>query len=284
MHIETVGAGPDLVLIHGWAMHGGIFAPLTPLLAERFRVHLVDLPGHGFSRDDAAVVDARDWAARIAAATPQRALWVGWSMGGLVALHAALDAPEHVRGLVEIAESPRLLSAPDWPHAVAPNVLTEFGTGLQRDYCRAIERFLALELIGSANAQSMLRDLKARVFERGEPPMRVLVDGLRVLETSDLRARIAELRMPSLWIAGRRDRLISSEAMRWSSQQSAGGEFVEIDSGHAPFLSHPQEVAEAIFDFADRLPALTVPDSNQPGSTDSTLPHEAHESRAPARA
>ena len=259
LHIETVGSGPDLVLIHGWAMHGGIFAPLTPLLAERFRVHLVDLPGHGFSRDDDAPVDAQAWAARIAAATPVNALWVGWSMGGLVALHAALDAPDHVRGLVEIAESPRLLSGPDWPYAVGPAVLAEFGAGLQRDYRRAIERFLALELIGSANAQSMLRDLKARVFERGEPPMRVLVDGLRVLETSDLRARVAELAMPNLWIAGRRDRLISAEAMRWSSQQNTRGEFVEVDSGHAPFLSHPHEVAEAIFSFAA---SLSEPDAS----------------------
>lgn len=253
LHIETIGAGPDLVLIHGWAMHGGIFAPLTPLLAERFRVHLVDLPGHGFSRDDDASVDARDWAARIAAATPPRALWTGWSMGGLVALHAALDHPQSVRGLVEIANSPRFVATGDWPHAVAPKVLETFATGLEHDYRATVDGFLALELIGSANAQSMLRDIKARVFERGEPPMRVLVDGLRVLETSDLRARLAQLTMPNLWIAGRRDRLIHPETMRWASQQAANGEYIEIDSGHAPFLSHPREVAEAIFDFAATL-------------------------------
>lgn len=253
LHIESIGTGPDLVLIHGWAMHSGIFAPLTPLLGDCFRVHLVDLPGHGFSADDGAV-DAADWAARVAAAVPQFALWVGWSMGGLVALHAALRHPRQVRGLVEIAESPRLLAGPDWPHGVAPDVLAEFGAGLQRNYRRAIERFLALELIGSANAQSNLRELKARVFERGEPSMRVLVDGLHVLETSDLRARLHELVQPSLWIAGRRDRLISAEAMRWSAQQSPQGSFVEISSGHAPFLSHPDEVARAIEHFADTLP------------------------------
>lgn len=254
LHVETVGAGPDLVLIHGWAMHAGIFAPLTPLLAAKFRVHLVDLPGHGFSREDDGAVDAVEWSRRIGAAVPARALWVGWSMGGLVALHRALDTPASVRGLVEIAESPRLVAGEDWPHGVAADVLAEFGAGLQRNYRRAIERFLALELIGSANAQSMLRDLKARVFERGEPPMRVLVDGLRVLETADLRARLHELSMPNLWIAGRRDRLISVAAMRWSSQQTGQGQYIEIDSGHAPFLSHPHEVADAIAAFAARTP------------------------------
>ena len=38
-------------LIHGWAMHGGIFAPLVDALAAHWRLHLVDLPGHGRSRD-----------------------------------------------------------------------------------------------------------------------------------------------------------------------------------------------------------------------------------------
>src|SRR5690606_2848134 len=47
--VETHGAGPDLVLVHGWGLHGGLFGPLVPLLAERRRVHVVDLPGHGRS-------------------------------------------------------------------------------------------------------------------------------------------------------------------------------------------------------------------------------------------
>ena len=220
-------------------------------------MHVVDLPGHGFSRDeigDGDTVDAREWAARIAVATPVGAIWVGWSMGGLVALHAALDTPAHVLGLVEIAESPRVLAAPDWPYGVAESILAEFGAGLQRDYRRATTRFLALELIGSANAQSILRDLKARVFERGEPALHVLVDGLRVLETSDLRARLHELSMPSLWIAGRRDRLISAAALRWSAQHAPAGTYLEIDSGHAPFLSHPAEVADAVVAFERELP------------------------------
>jgi pimeloyl-[acyl-carrier protein] methyl ester esterase len=252
LHIETVGMGPDLVLIHGWAMHGGIFAPLTPLLAERFRVHLVDLPGHGFSRGDAGACDLAAWAGRVLDATPA-AIWAGWSLGGLVALQAARMRPSRMCGLVEIAASPCFVNAGDWTHGVDLSVFAQFALGLRQNYREAIERFLALETLGSVNAQAELRELKARVFARGEPDLGVLEQGLRMLETTDLRAALAPLAMPSLWIAGRRDRLVPSAAMRWASAQGGRGEFLEIASGHAPFLSHAGEVAQAIGDFAQRL-------------------------------
>ena len=66
MHIETLGHGPDLVLIHGWALHGGVFAPLAERLASRFRLHLVDLPGHGYSRDPAETLGPAGGASAIA--------------------------------------------------------------------------------------------------------------------------------------------------------------------------------------------------------------------------
>jgi pimeloyl-[acyl-carrier protein] methyl ester esterase len=254
LHVESIGAGPDLVLIHGWAMHGGIFAPLTPLLADHFRVHLIDLPGHGFSQIDIGANDLAAWAKRLLDSLPP-AIWVGWSLGGLVALQAALTQPLQVRGLVEIAASPRFVGAADWPHGVPIDVFEQFGMGLQEHYRDAIERFLALETLGSANAQSELRDLKARVFERGEPSIDALHRGLQMLETTDLRARLSELAMPSLWIGGRRDRLVSAQAMRWASAQSPQSTFVEISSGHAPFIGHAAETAQAIVAFAQQLPS-----------------------------
>jgi len=49
LHVETFGSGPDLVLLHGWGMHGGVWGDFALRLAERYRVHVIDLPGHGFS-------------------------------------------------------------------------------------------------------------------------------------------------------------------------------------------------------------------------------------------
>ena len=252
MYIESVGQGPDLVLIHGWAMHGGIFAPLTEYLRANFRLHVVDLPGHGFSRDDEVELNLDACADALIEKLP-RAIWMGWSLGGLVPLTVALKYPNRLRAIVEIAAAPRFLEAADWPWGISESTFEQFGRGLHDNYRLVVERFIALEVLGSQNAQAELRELKARVFERGEPSLDALKQGMRILENTDLRSSMSKLAVPNLWIAGRRDRLIQPGAMRWSSQQNPMGRFLELSAGHAPFISGAQEVATAITQFASTL-------------------------------
>jgi pimeloyl-[acyl-carrier protein] methyl ester esterase len=251
--ITTLGHGPDLVLVHGWAMHGGIFAPLTEYLAGRFRVHLVDLPGHGHSRDfTAGDLHPPTLAKAIVAATPP-SVWLGWSLGGLVALRAALDHSDRVLGLVEIAASPRFVRGDDWAHAVPATMFREFGDALIARFRPAIERFLALETLGSAHAQDELRALRQHVYERGEPLEAALHEGLALLDGCDYRDDLRTLDMPNLWIAGRRDRIVPPAAMRWAAAQSLRGNYLELAAGHAPFLSHAVEVADAIAAFTESI-------------------------------
>jgi pimeloyl-[acyl-carrier protein] methyl ester esterase len=250
MHIERTGTGPDLVLLHGWAMHGGIFMPLADVLRDRWTVHVVDLPGHGHSRDDATPLNLSELAAALARRLP-RAVWLGWSLGGLIAQKIAIDAPEKVRALTIVAGSPRFVKADDWPHGVEHDVFRAFEQELASDWRGTVERFLALEVIGSEWAREALRVLQACVFDRGEPAPHVLADGLDLLDATDLRAGIAGLSVPSAWITGRRDRLVPPSAVH-AGAELAGGRFVEIaGAGHAPFLHHAEAIAAAVSDVAE---------------------------------
>ncbi|MFC4727165.1 pimeloyl-ACP methyl ester esterase BioH [Coralloluteibacterium thermophilus] len=257
--VETVGApegaAPDLVLIHGWAMHAGIFAGLAARLGAHFRVHLVELPGHGRNRDDDGPLDPAACAARLLAEAPAGALWVGWSLGGLIALRAALDAPGHVRGLAMLCASPRFVRGEDWRHGVSAEIFQDFAGGLAEDYRGTLDRFLALEAFGAEHMKEALRALRAEVFALGEPAAAALVQGLAVLESGDLRAELPRLAVPSLWLAGRRDRLVDHRAMAAAAEAAPDARFLRFEhAGHAPFLTEPEAVADALADFARSLP------------------------------
>lgn len=253
LHVAVSGQGAPLVLIHGWAMHGGIFAPLVERLQAHYTLHVVDLPGHGGSRDTTTPLDLDAVAAAIAAAVPV-APWIGWSLGGLYALHAALLWPQQVSGLVMLSASPRFVRTADWPFAVSAQIFRDFAVGLRDDYRATLDRFVALEAFGSDDARGELRTLRAQLFARGEPAAQVLVEGLGLLENTDLRSVLSALRVPSLWLAGRRDRLVDPRAMRAAAALATDAEYAVVEhAGHAPFLTHADVVARHLQDFARRL-------------------------------
>ncbi len=251
LHVEVVGRGPPLVLLHGWAMHGGVFAPLVNCLQESRTLHIVDLPGHGDSRDCdvpltlAAATDA------ILAAVPV-APWCGWSLGGLLALRAASTQPRRVPALVMLCATPKFVRSDDWLHGMPVEVFRSFADGLRDDWRGTLERFIALEAFGSDHAREELRTLQDALFARGEPAPHVLADGLALLETSDLRAALATLGIPSLWLSGRRDRLVDPRAMQQAANTTPNARQSQVEhAGHAPFLTHAGAVARHLLDFLD---------------------------------
>ncbi len=246
LHIEVAGDGPPLMLLHGWAMHGGVFASLVERLRSRHTLHVVDLPGHGLSRDSAVPLELDATVDAILAQVPD-APWCAWSLGGLFALRAAAREPARVTALIMLCASPRFVRGEGWRYGVSPEIFQSFASGLREDYRATLDRFVALEAFGSDRAREAVRALRNQLFARGEPPAETLARGLELLETTDLRDALPQLRAPSLWIAGRRDRLVDPRAMREAAAQAPDARFVQIEhGGHAPFLTDTGEVAEAI--------------------------------------
>lgn len=250
LYTQTGGNGPDVVLIHGWGLNGGVWDTLAPRLEQSgFRVTRVDLPGYGRSAWNGEA-DVEALARAVLACVPERAAWLGWSMGALVAAQAALGATARIARLVLVAATPSFICRAGWTSAMAPELLEGFARDLQRDYLRTLQRFLALQVRGSDAAESVLRELRARLLQHGRPVPEALLAGLDILRDTDLRARVAEIACPALWLMGARDTLVPEAAARRAAEQMPDARVEVIaGAGHAPFLARPADVAGVVADF-----------------------------------
>ncbi len=251
LHVEQFGSGPDLVMLHGWGLHAGVWEGVAAVLARDYRVTLLDLPGHGRSPAPAAfTLDAATTA--VAAVAPPRAAWVGWSLGGMIAGQLAATQPARVSALALVASSARFSATPDWPHAMDPQVLTGFAQALATDYRTTLERFVSLQADPRAEREA-LRVLRAQIFRYDPPPAAILNGGLDILRDADLRDTFRTVRCPTALVLGARDRLVppavGADMQRLVPQLQ---QQVIAAAGHAPFLSHPREFIALLNEFLTR--------------------------------
>jgi pimeloyl-[acyl-carrier protein] methyl ester esterase len=254
LHVESAGAGPPLVLLHGWAMHGGLFAPLVPLLAQRHRVHVVDLPGHGHSAAvEPYTLDAIVARLDAAFARETQAIAVlGWSFGATAALRWARVSPARVARLVLVGATPRFVASADWAPAMASAALARFGDELRVAYRLTLQRFLTLQVQGSAEGRATLSALRGALFARGEPTPAVLAAALAVLAETDLRDDVRAIGAPALVVTGSRDALTPPAAGAWLAGALPRARLVAIENAaHAPFLSHRPQFGAAVTEFLD---------------------------------
>lgn len=252
--METEGQGPELLLLHGWGLHGGVWDTLMPKLTPHLRVTRLDLPGHGRSRHLPMPPSLTELTLQTMAAVPPGAVVLGWSLGGLVALEAALRMPQRMRGLVLANTTPRFITAEDWPEAMPPQQLQEFAAGLGQDYKDTLQRFLSLQVRGDESARASLRQLRDALFARGEPDTASLATGLAILEDSDLRNRLKDVSVPTLVLAGGYDRLTPPGAGEYLAGHIPGAQLEVLPkSAHAPFISHADAFVAALLGFVDDL-------------------------------
>lgn len=231
-----------LILLPGLACDAGLFDPLRPALEPHLELHVSDVHTRGDTLQGMA--DA------LLAELPAGPLWLaGCSMGGMVAMHAALRAPDRVAGLALLGTSARA----DTPELVAlrTQACELFAAGRVDEVLRAnvmfafhprhaadaalVERYL--QLIGRAGAAQLIRQNRA------------------VMARPDLRPRLGAITCPTLVAVGEADQLTTPEHAAEIAAGIAGSRLVSIaGAGHMLTLEEPEAVAQALRQWLDSLP------------------------------
>lgn len=247
---RSSGTGRELFLIHGWGMNASVWLPWVKQLTSDYRVTLAELPGHGESPWEESQLELDDWADQLLRVAPDNAVWIGWSLGGLVMQRAALLQPQKLQGMLAMASSPCFVQRPDWNCAIAPAVLNDFAAELQADSNKTLRRFLSLQVQGASDARSILRQLQLEFSKRPPPRAEALQTGLDLLLDVDLRPFLAQIDLPMSWILGDRDTLVP-DCLAQALPRLCSGVSVQVIQGaaHAPFLSHPQQCTQLLQEF-----------------------------------
>lgn len=249
---ETFGTGKPLVLIHGWAMHSGVWLDFAKLLAKSYKVTCIDLPGHGQSEklDDFTLESISELL--IQSVPDQSSTWMGWSLGATVALNIANQFPEHCRSLILLAGNPHFVRTDRWP-GINVQVLNAFADNLSADSQGTLLRFLSLQINGLPDYKELARVLKAAILKYPAPDQSTLLQGLQILKATDLRPALAQLKLPVSVLMGANDYLVPAVVGQKMQQLFPELELNCIEgAGHVPFLSHQDQVLDIISRFMDK--------------------------------
>jgi pimeloyl-[acyl-carrier protein] methyl ester esterase len=241
---------PVLALLHGWGMNARVFDALADHLADDFEPRALNLPGHG---GHAALPHntLQSWADDLAQQLPPQSMVLGWSLGGQVAMRAALDHPDKISRLVLLASTPAFVATADWQAGMALGDLETFGSALIADQTATLLRFLSLQTRGMAGQKTVLHALRQAFLSVPQADAGALASGLDMLRHTDLRAALPQLVQPTLVVHGALDTLTPPAAGSWLAGTLPHARHIALPrAAHAPQLSHSLEVAAAIREFA----------------------------------
>lgn len=235
---------PSVVLIHG-AGGDHLYWPPEIRRLPGYCVFALDLPGHGKSggRGQQTIsAYASSMIGWLAAIDLPRAVFVGHSMGGAIALSLALSYPERVLGLGLIGSGPRL--------HIDSSLLESAAS--RTTFHNAIEMLTALAFSPAAPAQ--LTALATRRMAEVRPS--VLYGDLQACDAFDETDRMCSIKQPTLVVCGENDRMTPPRQAQHLAHCIQGGEFVSVpEAGHMVMLEQPKITARTLDAF---LPTIST--------------------------
>lgn len=250
---RQVGQGPDMVCLHAIGHGGGDFDAVVPALSQRFRLTILDWPGHGRSGHDSKPPGVARFGDILAGFIAQRRLsnviLVGNSIGGGAAIRYAHSAPLNVRAL--ILANPAGLVAPTPRTLRAVRFMAQFfAAGVARRWwfspAFAIYYRMMLPRRASRARRRAIIDARFAVAPLLTGAWRGFAE-----PSSDLRSEAASLQCPVLFTWAMRDRFVRYDLCRDAIRAVPNARVETFDAGHTPFLETPDEFIAAVGKFLD---------------------------------
>jgi len=269
----TMGAGPDVMLLHGLGgTKSSFFDTAAALSRDGYRVHAIDFPGFGGSGKPATAPYSARWFAETVVGTMDRlgidrAHLVGNSMGGRVALEVGLRSPDRVRGLALLCPAVAFIKRGYDP--IIRLARPEFGL-LPHRFLRGMVESQFWSMFCDPDAvDPAVGDLAVDEFQRIYASA-----GARFAFLSAARnlyldkpygkggfyPRLSELEAPSLFVWGSADPLIPAAFGRHVERWLPAAEQIVLENcGHVPQVERPEQTNALLTDFLSRVDALGPP-------------------------
>jgi 2-succinyl-6-hydroxy-2,4-cyclohexadiene-1-carboxylate synthase len=255
LHTEVRGAGPPLVVVHGFTQTGRLWGHFGDLLAHDHTLIAVDLPGHGDSgsiRADLPTTAGLVADAAQAVLGDEACTLLGYSLGARAALYVAIEATLALRGVAFIGVTAGI------EDAVARQRRREADDALagQLEAAGDVDGFITAWLDGTLfeRLDATAADRKERL--RNSAPG--LAASLRLCGTGTqepLWERVPSLRAPVLALAGSDDTRFASHAMRVARLAPYGVASLVPGGGHAVHLAQPEQTARLVRHWLDMVEA-----------------------------
>ncbi len=237
----------NLVLLHGWGMNSLVWDDLIPLLNTNYDVTVIDLPGMGRSPISSGDYDLNSITEQILSVAPEKAIWIGWSLGALIVQHINEIKPESIQQAFLIAGTPQFVASDEWIYAMPLDVFEKFQALLEEDWQGTLIRFLTLQCKGSESIKDDTKKLREYLFHHGLPATKALREGLNILKDNQLQDALKNNANSLHFILGEYDTLLPAKV---KENLLSLNEHITVDviagASHVPHLSHAEQVNTCI--------------------------------------
>lgn len=258
MYYTRKGSGKPLLLLHGWAMHRGVWNDMTAALAGSFELIAVDLRGHGASVSLPGPYTFTAFADDIRCLIKNLGLnavtAVGWSMGVSILLKLFQQPLPLIDSCIFISGTPSFVTRDDYPCGVPRTVVQRLHRQVSRNYPAGLENFYSL--LFTEEERRALQDSAGYalvVNSRHAPAQAAALESLECLAAEDLRPSLAHITVPTLLIHGSDDRVCVPAAARYMQEHIRGSRLLNLQgAGHVPFLTRCDTVSAAIRELLEK--------------------------------